>query len=534
MEMNTSCSQQQSQTMNLMQDSGGMTGEQGMMGFAESKFDGGDSLSEALGMSEGDFTEFKQVMYEAFYDAATSFLNSNASAMGMGEAETMAASEGARSAMNPTAQGNMQGLGQAESSEVIPGPVEANPCRHTCASESSASEGSAREVSGRGERRMREPDPERVRRPREADPERVRRPRGGEDNAQAGQFHSQASAIDQAARSSQPAPSSQRTSAPSAAQASQYLTPETAQTLIDMAGGASNDEPQNRVNDVSPSRASYLKGSPDLFTGTSPAGKGAFEIGGETFGHAYWASGSGFMADKAGQQDLGAYIDAAKAEGKTAQVVVYGLGDENGGDAQMVENYEEYIKTVSDLIGDADAEIFFEPDLSGLHADKMSDPMILDGISYLDKNNPNAKILMDTTHSNWHTDLSQYIPDYKAMQAAGADGFVGNVSNYRPTDELAQWMHKELYGEFGDDMIYSIDTSRNGAGAAPAGVKNGEWADVAGAGLGEKSGGSMNFKGMDLQFRHVKPATESDVAGGPGSLVSEDRLKELFQNSIFA
>jgi len=271
-----------------------------------------------------------------------------------------------------------------------------------------------------------------------------------------------------------------------------------------------------------------------LFTGTSPQGKGAFEVNGQRFGHAYWAAGSGFMNDPVQRQDLKEYVQAAQDAGKIAPVVVYGLGDSNGGSAQPVKSYQDYIQSISEAVGDANAELYFEPDITGLHQEKLTDPMISDAIRFLKNNNPNASILLDASHSKWREDLSQNLEAYHQLQAAGVDGFVGNVSNYRPTEELAQWMHQQLYSEFGDTMRYAIDTSRNGALEIPPAVLAGEWADVEGAGLGEKSGGSLNFEGMTLEFRQIKSAMEADVTPEPGATVSAERLQSLFQNSIHA
>lgn len=271
----------------------------------------------------------------------------------------------------------------------------------------------------------------------------------------------------------------------------------------------------------------------EIYTGRSDLGVGAFEVGGETFGHAYWASGTGFMNDPAQHADLKGYVEAAAAQGKTATVVAYGLGDINGGNAGEVQDYGAYIQTLSKAIGDNNVEVYLEPDLAGLHPQMMESQEMLGAIAYLQANNPNAQILVDTTHSNWKTDLSEYIPAYEKMVQAGVDGFVGNVSNYRPNPELAQWMHRELYSRFGDDMTYVVDTSRNGASPIPSGVENGEWADVPGAGIGEKTGGSMEYQGMTLNFRHIKPATEADVTPYPGAPVSDERLQELYDNSIY-
>jgi|GEM_PF-2100636 len=297
----------------------------------------------------------------------------------------------------------------------------------------------------------------------------------------------------------------------------------------------SGDQTKPKPDPKPSNNSNASSSSGEVFQGTNRNGKelGRMRFNGHTFAHAMWAYGSGFMNDKQAQQDLAYYVNKAKAANKVAQVVVYGLGDINGGSAQRVSSYADYIALVSSIIGNAPAELYFEPDLLGLHEKELNSSMILNGVRYLQNNNPNAQIFIDTTHSNWKTNLSSYINAYKKLKNYGADGFLGNASNYRPTYEHAAWTKRELHSVFGNSMRYIIDTSRNGASPVPQGVINGEWADIKGAGIGAKAGGSMNYQGMKLEFRHVKPINEADLYPSPGAEVSNARLQELFRNSPY-
>jgi endoglucanase len=176
---------------------------------------------------------------------------------------------------------------------------------------------------------------------------------------------------------------------------------------------------------------------------------------------------------------------AAKAAGRTLQLVVYGIpnrdnGGYSAGGAASESAYYSWVGALGWGIGNSKAIVIVEPDALGLSV-KLTDPkaqvarkrMLATAVSIL-KKQPNAKVYIDA--SMWIKPQQQSV----LLNQAGitkADGFALNTSGFQTTSSA--YAYGDALSALVGGKHYVIDTSRNGQG--PLGN---EWCNPSGRGLG--------------------------------------------------
>lgn len=186
-----------------------------------------------------------------------------------------------------------------------------------------------------------------------------------------------------------------------------------------------------------------------------------------------WVTGD---ADQV-QAQTGEYVARAVAAGARPLLVAYNIpgrdcGQYSGGGAPDGDYYRRWVTGIAAAIGGSGATVVLEPDavpqeLSGC-VDRAAERADLLGEAIDTLKGAGATVYLDAGHPDFITDVDALAGALERSGVGRADGFSLNVSNFRTTEENAEFgaaISQRLGG-----ARFVIDTSRNGAGAPPEGV----------------------------------------------------------------
>jgi endoglucanase len=218
-------------------------------------------------------------------------------------------------------------------------------------------------------------------------------------------------------------------------------------------------------------------------------------------------------------RDVRAVTSNARAHNAAAVLVAYNIpirdcGSYSAGGANSAQGYRQWIQAFANGIA-SDAIVVLEPDaISGLDCLSEQDrsiryDLIKDAVRTL-KAKGNVKVYIDAGHANWHS-TDEIARRLERAGVREADGFSLNVSNFIDTNTNIK------YGEIISRAVskpFVIDTSRNGAGAAPGG----EWCNPSGRALGQRPTLRTGNSHINA-YLWIKVPGESDGScnGGPGA-----------------
>jgi endoglucanase len=174
------------------------------------------------------------------------------------------------------------------------------------------------------------------------------------------------------------------------------------------------------------------------------------------------------------------YFATAKAQNKFAVAVLYNIPERDcglysAGGADSEQAYLSFVDSVANAIGDTDAIVIIEPDAvaqmeqkdpqgrSCLTPEKQAqrNSMLRHAVKSL-KAKPHTYVYLDAGNSGWGIGAETMANWLHNAGVESADGFSLNVSNFRTTQESAE------YGMAISDILqgkhFVIDTSRNGLG----------------------------------------------------------------------
>ena len=215
-----------------------------------------------------------------------------------------------------------------------------------------------------------------------------------------------------------------------------------------------------------------------------------------------------------------AYVAAAAALGALPMLATYSLphrdcGGFSSGGFSTGGEYRDWIDQLAAGIGAARVAIVLEPDgltaadcLAG-QARQERFELLRYAVTALTAN-PNATVYVDGGHSRW------LAPDELArrLEEVGVDrarGFALNTANFFSTEEEIRY--GEEVSNLTNGAHYVIDTSRNGAGPAPAGPLN--WCNPPGRAIGTAPTTSTAGAHADA-YLWIKHPGESDGECGRG------------------
>ncbi|GAA3851997.1 glycoside hydrolase family 6 protein [Streptomyces sedi] len=217
--------------------------------------------------------------------------------------------------------------------------------------------------------------------------------------------------------------------------------------------------------------------------------------------------------------------EAATEAGRTALLVAYNIphrdcGQYSEGGAPSDDAYRDWIDTLADAVGDAEAVVVLEPDAVPHTLDGCTAPMyVQDRYALLSeavdrlKRQPGTRVYLDAGNPDWVTDVGQLARALRDSGVERADGFALNVSNFQTTEASTEY-GRELSGML-DEAHFVIDTSRNGNGPWEDGGDE-RWCNPPGRALGTPP---TTETGDDLvdAYLWVKRPGESDgeCRGGP-------------------
>ncbi len=229
---------------------------------------------------------------------------------------------------------------------------------------------------------------------------------------------------------------------------------------------------------------------------------------------AYWASGdvSRVRAQVAGE------TAAARAAGAMPLLVAYNIPERDcsgpsGGGAVDPAEYRAWVAQFAAGIGAGPAVVVLEPDaLANIDCLSPADQqtrygLLVGAVKTLAARH--VSVYLDGGNSHWQPP-SVMATRLRAAGVAQARGFALNVSNFYPTNDEVH------YGEAVDSAMKSlshfiVDTSRNGAGAAPGR----EWCNPPGRALGRTATVTTGSPLADA-FLWIKRPGESDGTCGDG------------------
>jgi endoglucanase len=221
------------------------------------------------------------------------------------------------------------------------------------------------------------------------------------------------------------------------------------------------------------------------------------------------------------KSDVAARMREIRGAGAMPVLVAYAIpgrdcGQYSKGGMGDAQAYGRWIKAFSDGIGDGKAIVILEPDaLAG--ADCLSASarearmaMLRDAVATL-KSKSGTHDYIDAGNPSWKS-VQEIAARLKGVGVEHADGFSLNVSNTIGTQQNMEYGRKVSAAVGGAHFV--IDTSRNGAGAAP----KGEWCNPVGRALGLKPTTDTG-DGLVDAFLWVKRPGESDGTchGGPAA-----------------
>lgn len=181
---------------------------------------------------------------------------------------------------------------------------------------------------------------------------------------------------------------------------------------------------------------------------------------------------------------IAGYINNAIAANKVPQVLSYSipgrdLGQYSSGGATNTATYEAWIKKFALAIGSNVCIMAYEPDslvqLDSLGSDDLKNGRVAAmtwAIRYLKQNCPNLYLYVDVGHSGWKSvdDAARLL---QLVHVENADGFVINVSNFRPDAELITYGQAICAKLNLPNIRFIYDSGRNGnATNLPSGFAN--------------------------------------------------------------
>ncbi|TMW55466.1 hypothetical protein Poli38472_010348 [Pythium oligandrum] len=201
--------------------------------------------------------------------------------------------------------------------------------------------------------------------------------------------------------------------------------------------------------------------------------------------------------------------------------VVYGLpnkdceaGYSSGGNVTNAAEYEAFISSLADVVGDRKALFILEPDAVGLlgnGVDSCAEKFgyranLKTAIQHLSAN-PNADIYVDVgfwrlADPGQAAHIAEIVRDIS--NAGRVKGITLNTSNYQGTNAMVQMCNNFQTAYGSKDLGCIIDTSRN------YNAYNGsEWCNVRSGGIGHPPTSKTGIDNIDY-FVWVKPPGESD------------------------
>lgn len=239
------------------------------------------------------------------------------------------------------------------------------------------------------------------------------------------------------------------------------------------------------------------------------------------------------------RSDVAGLIARSRASAAMPLLVAYNIphrdcGQHSAGGATDGRAYQRWIRDFAAGLSGSRAIVVLEPDaVAGLdcltgsqRAERIA--LLRDAVEVLKR--AGATVYVDAGHARWHSPETM-AARLRESGVARADGFALNVSNYIPNGPTI------AYGERLSQLIgrkrFVIDTSRNGAGTAPAGA----WCNVRGQALGALPTTNTG-NALVAAFLWVKVPGESDgnCGGGPpaGEWWPEYALELVRRSRVFA
>jgi endoglucanase len=218
-------------------------------------------------------------------------------------------------------------------------------------------------------------------------------------------------------------------------------------------------------------------------------------------------------------QDVHSVVRAAAAQGTTPVLVAYDIpgrdcGSYSAGGSQSVSQYQSWIQSFAQGIGNDAAIVVLEPDaLAQLtclsDADQSARLSLLSFAIDALKANAHTKVYLDAGHAGW-IDVNTMAARLKRANVGRADGFSLNVSNFDSTANSLSYGTQ--ISALTDGAHFIVDTSRNGNGA------NGQWCNPTGRAIGQLPTTHTGTALVDA-YLWVKTPGESDgwCNGGPGA-----------------
>jgi endoglucanase len=208
-------------------------------------------------------------------------------------------------------------------------------------------------------------------------------------------------------------------------------------------------------------------------------------------------------------------VGAAQASGKMPVLVAYNVpntdcGGYSAGGAQSPSAYAQWIQSVADGIGNAQAVVIVEPDaLSQLCGDPAQRYAMLDSAIDVLETNPGTFTYLDAGNPSW-IPAGEMAERLRAAGVADADGFSLNVSNFQTTTSNLTYGRAISTALGGAHFV--VDTSRNGNGPGS------DWCNPSGRAVGARPTADTGQAGVDA-FLWVKRPGESDGTcnGGPAA-----------------
>lgn len=193
------------------------------------------------------------------------------------------------------------------------------------------------------------------------------------------------------------------------------------------------------------------------------------------------------------------------------------LGSHSAGGAGADSDYLNWIKQVSDTIGDRHAVLVLEPDALP-HMPELGErgqrrARLLAGALTALGRNTNAAVYLDAGHAHWRSaDQTADLLRQVASHGAKIPGISLNVSNFKST-QITERYGRDVATKFGQDLPLLVDTSRNGD---PASDHSSEWCNPTQQLLGKVPDTEFD-PAADVEYAFVKTPGESDGVCGVSS-----------------
>ncbi len=234
-----------------------------------------------------------------------------------------------------------------------------------------------------------------------------------------------------------------------------------------------------------------------------------------------------------------AYIDAAAAKGQVAQVLSYSipgrdLGQYSAGGAANRAAYEVWIGKFAAAIGTRRVIVAYEPD-SLVHAAELSAEsragrmsIMKWAMSKIKTDCPNAYVYVDVGHPAWKS-VDDATALLREVGVEVADGFVINVSNFRPDPECITY-GQAVRGKLNMPGVrFVFDTGRNGN---PIPNEGWDWANPIKRQYGRTPQfGNSGVTGCDGWMWWKRPGESDGNNWGP--LGQAPNAGEFFQKYIY-